>query len=223
MPRANAVPSGSMTSTTSPRANDLRSTSTTPAGSRLFGRSVSARRAPSSTWIEPATSAAKAIHSLRADSSRSWAANVVPISSSETAPATIPGRSARPITHRIPDHDAIRAAVSLLAIPPLPRPLPPGPAEMASSGSSAATRGISVGVGVTARVGGVEAVHVGQQHEHVGAHAVGDERGDPVVVAVTDLVVGDGVVLVDDRHDAEFEQPGRALREVEVLRRSTKS
>ena len=44
------------------------------------------------------------------------------------------------------------------------------------------------------------------------------ERGEPVVVAVADLVVGDGVVLVDDRHDAEVEQAPQRLARVEVLR-----
>ena len=46
---------------------------------------------------------------------------------------------------------------------------------------------------------------------------VGDERGDAVVVAEADLVVGDGVVLVDDRHAAELEQPGQRSAGVEVL------
>src|SRR5690606_39642159 len=45
----------------------------------------------------------------------------------------------------------------------------------------------------------VDAVHVGQQHQQVGADQVGDEGGEPVVVAEADLVGGDGVVLVDDR------------------------
>ena len=35
------------------------------------------------------------------------------------------------------------------------------------------------------------------------ADEVGDEGGEAVVVAEADLVVGDGVVLVDDRHHAE--------------------
>ncbi len=71
-PRANTCRPGPITSTTSPDSNSP-STRRTPAGSRLFGRSTSARRAPASTWSEPATSAAKAIQSLRADSVRSCA------------------------------------------------------------------------------------------------------------------------------------------------------
>ena len=36
---------------------------------------------------------------------------------------------------------------------------------------------------------GVEAVDVGQQHQQVGAHHGGDAGGQPVVVAVADLLV----------------------------------
>ena len=54
---------------------------------------------------------------------------------------------------------------------------------------------------------GVEPVDVGEQDERVGVHQVGDQRGQPVVVAEPDLVGGHGVVLVDDRDDAELEQP----------------
>ena len=45
-----------------------------------------------------------------------------------------------------------------------------------------------------------------------------DERGEPVVVAVADLVVGDGVVLVHHRHHAELEQSPERLARVQVLR-----
>ncbi len=46
---------------------------------------------------------------------------------------------------------------------------------------------------------------------------MGDERGDAVVVAVADLVLGNGVVLVDDRHAAQLEQAGEGLAGVQVL------
>ena len=48
--------------------------------------------------------------------------------------------------------------------------------------------------------------------------AVRDQRGEPVVVAVPQLVVGDRVVLVDDRHAAELEQAPDRATGVEVLR-----
>ena len=44
-----------------------------------------------------------------------------------------------------------------------------------------------------------------------------DERGEAIVVAVTNLVVGDGVVLVDDRKHAELEQPLQRRAGVQVL------
>ena len=52
----------------------------------------------------------------------------------------------------------------------------------------------------------VEAVDVGQEHQQVGARHRGDTGGQPVVVAVADLVGGDRVVLVDHRHRAPFQE-----------------
>ena len=45
-----------------------------------------------------------------------------------------------------------------------------------------------------------------------------DERGQAVVVAEADLIGGDGVVLVDDRHDAEGEQAFKGRLRVAVVR-----
>ncbi len=72
-------------------------------------------------------------------------------------------------------------------------------------------------VRVEARIGGEHARGVGEQHEQVGVHEVGDERGEAVVVAEADLVVGDGVVLVHDRDHAELEQAHQRLPGVQVL------
>src|SRR6266542_1714771 len=47
------------------------------------------------------------------------------------------------------------------------------------------------------RVAGVQAVHIGQQHQQVGVDEHGDERGYTVVVAEADLLGRDRVVLVD--------------------------
>ena len=69
---------------------------------------------------------------------------------------------------------------------------------------------------VAARVGGVEAVDVGQQHQLVGLHHLGDARGQPVVVAEADFGGGDGVVLVDHRDAAEAEQRAQRGARVEV-------
>ncbi len=70
-----------------------------------------------------------------------------------------------------------------------------GPVHVLDAGAGGA-RGVAV----------VEAVHVGEEDQQVGADQVGDEGGEPVVVAEADLVGGDGVVLVDDGERAEGEQ-----------------
>ena len=62
------------------------------------------------------------------------------------------------------------------------------------------------------RVAVVEPVDVGEQHEQVGVHQVGDQRGEPVVVAEADLVGGDRVVLVDDRQRRRARAAGRSVR-----------
>ena len=121
------------------------------------------------------------------------------------------------ITVGTPDHEAMRAASNLLAMPPLPRPLPPAPAAIESSGSSTPTSAISERRGIAPRIGRVQAVEIGQQHEQGSADVVRHERGEAVVVAVADLVGGDGVVLVDDRDGAEGEQPRQRAAGVEVL------
>ena len=67
-------------------------------------------------------------------------------------------------------------------------------------------------------IGGEQPGRVGQHEQQLGADEVRDECREPVVVAVSDLVVGDGVVLVDHRDDTELEQPTERLAGVEVLR-----
>lgn len=52
----------------------------------------------------------------------------------------------------------------------------------------------------------VEAVDVGEEDQQVGVDEVGDEGGEPVVVAEADLVGGDGVVLVDDGDGAHLQE-----------------
>ncbi len=57
-----------------------------------------------------------------------------------------------------------------------------------------------------ARVAVVDAVDVREEDQKVGVDEVGDEGGEPVVVAEADLVRGDRVVLVDDREGAHREE-----------------
>ena len=69
---------------------------------------------------------------------------------------------------------------------------------------------------IAPRVGGVEAVDVGQQHQLVGLDHLGDARGQAVVVAEADLGGRHGVVLVDHRDAAEAEQRVQRGARVEV-------
>ncbi len=62
------------------------------------------------------------------------------------------------------------------------------------------------GVRIATRIGGVEAVHVGQQDQQIGPAELRRARGQAVVVAVSDLFGGDGVILIDDWDDAVSQQ-----------------
>ena len=121
------------------------------------------------------------------------------------------------MTARTPDQAAILAAASLEAMPPLPRSVPGRPGHrlevVVDLDDLLDQRGGLVEPGV----GGEEPRRVGEEHQQVGADQVGDEGGQAVVVAEADLVVGDGVVLVDDRHHPEVEQAPQGLAGVEVL------
>ena len=68
-----------------------------------------------------------------------------------------------------------------------------------------------------ARVAVVEAVDVGEQHEQVGADEVGDEGGEPVVVAEADLVVATVSFSLTTGHDAQLEQPVQGAVGVAVV------
>ena len=57
----------------------------------------------------------------------------------------------------------------------------------------------------------------------VGVDQVGDQGAQGVVVAELDFVGDDGVVLVDDRHNAQFEQGDGGRAGVEVALRSARS
>ena len=46
---------------------------------------------------------------------------------------------------------------------------------------------------------------------------MGHQRGDPVVVAEPDLVIGNSVVLVHHGHDAQFEESGEGAPGMQVL------
>ena len=181
----------------------------TPAGEqRPAALDERARTAPASTVIRPDGGRANAIQSLRADRRRSRGRTIVPTPGDAVdGIEQHAGRDrAAAITARTPDHDAILAAASFDAIPPLPR------ADAGSSGE-----GLELVVDLDdlldqrclrdeARVGVHQTGRVGEQDEQVGTEELGDERCDAVVVAEADLVVGQGVVLVDDGDHTELEQ-----------------
>ena len=68
------------------------------------------------------------------------------------------------------------------------------------------------------RIPVVQAVDVGEQHQRAGDGEVCHQGRKPVVVAEADLVGGNRVVLVDDRNDAEGEQPFQGPLRVAVVR-----
>ncbi len=116
----------------------------------------------------------------------------------------------------VPVAVAILAASTLVCMPPRDSSEAALPAIASISAVTLSTSGRNVGVRVGRRRGRVEAVDVGQEDEQVGAHHGGDAGGEAVVVAVADLVGGDGVVLVDDRDRAELQQRGDGRAGVEV-------
>ena len=62
------------------------------------------------------------------------------------------------------------------------------------------------GTRIAARVGGIQPVDVGQQHQRIGADHLRHPGGEPVVVAEADFIGRHGVVLVDHRHRLELQQ-----------------
>ena len=59
---------------------------------------------------------------------------------------------------------------------------------------------------VAARISGVEAIDVRQQHQRLGAYQLGDAGRQPVVVADPDLLGDHRIVLIDHRDHAQAQQ-----------------
>ena len=116
----------------------------------------------------------------------------------------------------MPAAPAMPAASTFVTMPPLPTADPVPPIVTASRSAVVGDQRHPARPGPRRRAV-VERVDVGQQHQPVGPHDVGDERGEAVVVAEADLVGGHRVVLVDDRHDAELEQPLERAARVGVV------
>ena len=111
---------------------------------------------------------------------------------------------------------AIFAAAIFDSMPPLLNP-ETGPSAIRSiSGVMARTSGMWRALRVALRIGGVEPVDVGEQHEAIGFHHRGDARAQPVVVAVADFGGRDRVVLVDHRNGVEREQRRQRFARVQI-------
>ena len=121
------------------------------------------------------------------------------------------------MTASTPDHTAILAAASFDPMPPLPSAVPGPPAMRSSSWSISTTSSMSEAPAGPAGIAGQQTGGVGQKHQQVGPHQMGDEGTEPVVVAEADLLVGHRIVLVDHRHHTEVEQAAERLAGVEVL------
>ena len=69
---------------------------------------------------------------------------------------------------------------------------------------------------IRSRITVVEAVLIGQQDEHVRRHQVCESGGKVVVVTerLAQLLRGDDVILVDDRHDAQVEELSQRAADV---------
>ena len=138
--------------------------------------------------------------------------------------ALAPSRNARrgcgtrpeAINIRHPAPMAMRAASSLVSIPPEPiaDPGPPGHPQMRLG--QGRNLGDVLRLGIQVGVRGVEAVHVRQQNQAVGADHLGDAGREPVVVPVTDFLGRHGVVLVDHRYRAAFQERDQRVDGVEI-------
>ncbi len=114
----------------------------------------------------------------------------------------------------------MRAASTLLAMPPVPTPPCPVRPIRAPARSVVAAHVRDQAGAARAGIAVVEPLDVGEQHQQVGVHEVGDQRSEPVVVTEADLLGGDRVVLVDHRYHAHREQPVEGALRVAVVRTS---
>jgi len=83
-------------------------------------------------------------------------------------------------------------------------------------GTDALHQGDQLRPGVFSGIAVEEPVDVGENHQQVGFHEVGDQGREVVVVAEADLVDDHRVVFVDDRDDAVFEEGHQGVAGVEV-------
>ena len=75
-----------------------------------------------------------------------------------------------------------------------------------------------LGRGILVRIGGVEAIDVRERHAQIGRNQAAHKRRQRVVVAKLDLIDGDGIVLVDDRHHTQLHKAQQGVARVQVGR-----
>ena len=134
------------------------------------------------------------------------ATNSVPTSSPAKMRRRLPGCLPPAMITFSPAVVARRAASSLLAMPPLLRPVRFVADQREDRFVEPRDGGDDLGVRI-GRVAVEQAIDVGEQHQQRRTDQVGDHRGQAVVVAEGGLqfLDADGVVFVDDRHGAEFQ------------------
>jgi hypothetical protein len=110
---------------------------------------------------------------------------------------------------------AVRAAITLVFMPPLDRPEPASPAIASISGVIASISGRCAAAASPAGWRYKARPHPTGARRYPPRHHR-DLRGQPVIVAIADLVGGDGVVLVDDRHRAAPQKGGQRRARVQV-------
>ena len=72
------------------------------------------------------------------------------------------------------------------------------------------------GLRVPARVGGMEALLVGEYHQAIGFDQIGDQRRQGIVVPQPDFIGRDRIVLVDDGHALQVQQGAQRGTRIEV-------
>ena len=72
------------------------------------------------------------------------------------------------------------------------------------------------GVCIFSRVGGIQTINVGQQNQNISPSHRGNLRGKTIVVAKADFVGCYGVILVNDRNNAQLKQRPHGRARIQV-------
>ena len=71
---------------------------------------------------------------------------------------------------------------------------------------------------VLVRIGGIETIDVRERHAQIGRNQAAHKRRQCVVVTKLDLIDGNGIVLVDDRHHAKLHEAQQGVARMQVGR-----